>query len=152
MKGKQDPYGKGKVPTNYQRLYLHQHYKSAYVPTMTEEFNQSNGGDLRKLKGAYMFVAAATWDLVLRNLLKIIDTQVNLDTASKKTVQQAARVNRNEIAAKYFGIVDEDEVKLATIVRNLYNKVAQFTYWQNEVKQLQLGYAAPASQMQVDEE
>ncbi|KAA6356308.1 MAG: hypothetical protein EZS28_048165, partial [Streblomastix strix] len=24
MKGKQDPYGKGKVPTNYQRLYLHQ--------------------------------------------------------------------------------------------------------------------------------
>ncbi|KAA6400469.1 MAG: hypothetical protein EZS28_004008 [Streblomastix strix] len=46
MKEKQVPYGKGKVPTNYQRLNPHQHYMSAYVPTMAEEFNQTNGCDL----------------------------------------------------------------------------------------------------------
>ncbi|KAA6388641.1 MAG: hypothetical protein EZS28_015830, partial [Streblomastix strix] len=59
MKGKQVPYGKFKVATDYQRLNPHQLYMSAYVPTMAEEFNQNNGGDLWKLKGAYMYVAAA---------------------------------------------------------------------------------------------
>ncbi|KAA6336769.1 MAG: hypothetical protein EZS28_052846, partial [Streblomastix strix] len=90
MKGKKVPYGKAKIQTDYQRLNPHQHFKSAYVPTMAEEFNQANGGELWKLKGAYMYVAAAAWDLIVRHLLKIIDTQVNWDAASKETVKQAA--------------------------------------------------------------
>ncbi|KAA6378707.1 MAG: hypothetical protein EZS28_025765 [Streblomastix strix] len=96
MKGKQVPYGKGKVQTDNQRLNPNQHYMSAYVPTMAETFNQANGGDLWKLKGAYVFVAAAAWDLVLRNLLKNIDAQVNWDTASKETVKMLQESLRYE--------------------------------------------------------
>ncbi|KAA6350472.1 MAG: hypothetical protein EZS28_051893, partial [Streblomastix strix] len=151
MKGKKVPYGKGKVPTDYQRMNPHQHYMSAYVPTMAETFNQANGGELWKLKGAYMFVAAAAWDLILRNLLGMVDNQVNWGTASKEMVKQAARVYKNEIAAKYFGMVDEDEERLATIVGTLYDRVAILAYRQKEGRQLQLGNEAPATQMQVDE-
>ncbi|KAA6373973.1 MAG: hypothetical protein EZS28_030499 [Streblomastix strix] len=132
MKGKKVPYGKAKIQTDYQRLNPHQHYMSAYVPTIAEEFNQVNGGDLWKLKGAYMFVAAAAWDLVLRNLLNMIDKQVNWDAASKETVKQAARVYKNEIATKYFQMVDDDEIALATTIGNLYNNVAQLAYMEKQ--------------------
>ncbi|KAA6327088.1 MAG: hypothetical protein EZS28_053860, partial [Streblomastix strix] len=150
MKGKKVPYGKGKIPTDYQRQNPHQHYMSAYVPTMAEEFNQNNGGELWKLKGAYMYVAATAWDLNIRHLLKIIDTQVNWDAASKETVKQAARVYKNEIAAKYFQMVDDDEIALATNIGNLYNSIAQLVYMEKQRKQPMLGYEAPASQMEQD--
>ncbi|KAA6399669.1 MAG: hypothetical protein EZS28_004802 [Streblomastix strix] len=150
MKGKQVPYGKDKVATDYYRLNPHQHYMSAYVPTMAEEFNQNNGGDLWKLKGAYMYVAAAAWDLIIRHLLKIIDTQVNWDAASKETVKQAARIYKNEIATKNFQMVDDDEVALATNIGNLYNSIAQLAYMEKQRNQPMLGYQAPASQMEQD--
>ncbi|KAA6398614.1 MAG: hypothetical protein EZS28_005859 [Streblomastix strix] len=152
MKGKKDTYGKAKIQIDYQRQNPHQHYMSSYVPTMAETFNQANGGDLWKLKRAYMFVAAATWDLVLRNLLGMVDAQVNLDAASKDAVKQAARVYRNEITTKYFQMVDEDEQRLATIVGTLYGRVAILVYRQKEGRQLQIGYEAPETQMQVDAE
>ncbi|KAA6400525.1 MAG: hypothetical protein EZS28_003947 [Streblomastix strix] len=134
MKGKQVPYGKGKVPTNYQRLNPHQHYMSAYVLTMAEEFNQANGGDLWKLKGACIYVAAAAWDLIVRHLLKIIDTQINSDAACKETVKQAAKVYKNEIAIKYFQKVDDDEIALATNIENLYNNIARVAYQEKQGK------------------
>ncbi|KAA6375026.1 MAG: hypothetical protein EZS28_029446 [Streblomastix strix] len=135
MKEKQVPYGKSKVPTNYQRLNPHQHYKSAYVSTMAETFNQANGGDLCKLKGAYMYVAAAAQDLVLRNLLNMVDKQVKWDAESKGNVKQAARVYKSEIADKYFGMVDEDEIAFTTIIGNLYKQVAQLAYMEKQRKQ-----------------
>ncbi|KAA6367259.1 MAG: hypothetical protein EZS28_037215, partial [Streblomastix strix] len=100
--------------------------------------------------GAYMYVAAAAWDLIIRHLLKIIDTQVNWDAASKETVKQAARVCKNEIAAKYFQMVDDDEITLATNIGNLYNSIAQLAYMEKQRKQPMLGYEAPASQMEQD--
>ncbi|KAA6400046.1 MAG: hypothetical protein EZS28_004434 [Streblomastix strix] len=65
MKGKKVPLGKAKIQTDYQRQNPHQHYMSATVPSKAEEFNQAYGGDLWKLKGAYMYVAAAAWDLIV---------------------------------------------------------------------------------------
>ncbi|KAA6361792.1 MAG: hypothetical protein EZS28_042681 [Streblomastix strix] len=108
---------------------------SAYVPTMAEEFNQANGGDLWKLKGAYMYVAAAAWDLVLRNLLKNIDAQVNWVTANKETVKQAAKVYKKQTETLYFGMVESDEVHLATNIGNLYYRVAQYSYQEKQLQQ-----------------
>ncbi|KAA6348313.1 MAG: hypothetical protein EZS28_051984 [Streblomastix strix] len=150
MKGKKVPFGKAKIHTDYQRLNPHQHYMSAYVPTMAEEFNQANGGDLWKLKGAYMYVAAAACDLNVRHLLKIIDTQVNWDAASKETVKQAAKVYKNEIATKYFQMVGDDEIAQATNIGNLYNSISQLAYMEKQRNQPMSGYQAPTSQMEQD--
>ncbi|KAA6382706.1 MAG: hypothetical protein EZS28_021766, partial [Streblomastix strix] len=102
------------------------------------------------LKGAYMYVAAAAWDLIVRHLLKIIDTQVNWDAASKETVKQAAKVYKNEIATKYFQMVDDDEIALATNIGNLYNSIAQLAYMEKQRTQPMIGYQAQESQMEQD--
>ncbi|KAA6378294.1 MAG: hypothetical protein EZS28_026180 [Streblomastix strix] len=92
MQDKQVTHGKKKTLTNYQRQNSHQHFMSAYVPTMADEFNQTNGGDLWKLKGAYMYVATAAWDVVLRGLLGRIDNSQDWNTVTKETIKQAARI------------------------------------------------------------
>ncbi|KAA6396791.1 MAG: hypothetical protein EZS28_007684 [Streblomastix strix] len=123
---------------------------SAYIPIMADEYIQANGGDLWKHKGAYMDVAAAVWDLILRNLLKTIDAQVNWDAESKDTVKQAARLYKNELATQYFEMVDHDEVTFATTIGNIYNNVAQVAYREKQINKPAFIFEAPASQMELD--
>ncbi|KAA6394657.1 MAG: hypothetical protein EZS28_009818 [Streblomastix strix] len=141
MQGKQVAHGKKKTLVNYQRQNPHQHFMSAYVPTMADEFNQTNGGDLWKLKGAYMYVAAAAWDVVLRGLLGRIDNSQDWNTVTKETIKQAARIYKKQLSEQYFGMVDEDEVEFARRIGNLYNQVAQTAYREKQLQVPALGYA-----------
>ncbi|KAA6358360.1 MAG: hypothetical protein EZS28_046113, partial [Streblomastix strix] len=141
MQDKQVAHEKKKTLVNYQRQNPHQHFMPAYVPTMADEFNQTNGGDLWKLKGAYMNVAAAAWDVVLRGLLGRIDNSQDWSTVTKETIKQAARIYKRQIAEQYFGIIDEDEVEFARHIGNLYNQVAQTAYREKQLQVPALGYA-----------
>ncbi|KAA6390307.1 MAG: hypothetical protein EZS28_014165 [Streblomastix strix] len=149
MGGKQVSYGRKKTLVNYKRQNPHQHFISAYAPTMADEFNQTNGGELWKLKEAYMSVAAAAFDVVLRGLLARIYNTQDWNTVIKDTIKQAARIYNKQIAEQYFGIVDEDEVEFARRIENLYNQVAQTAYRE---KQLQVPALGDAGKMAIDQE
>ncbi|KAA6399149.1 MAG: hypothetical protein EZS28_005324 [Streblomastix strix] len=150
MKEEQVPYVENIIPTNNQRLNSHQHFISAHVSTMADELNKANGGNLWKLIGAYIYVIAAAWDVVLRNLLKTIDAQVNWNAASNETVKQATRVYKMNLQLNISKMVDDDEVAFATNIGKIYNNVDPITYRENQSIQLQLGYQAPESQMETN--
>ncbi|KAA6365353.1 MAG: hypothetical protein EZS28_039122 [Streblomastix strix] len=126
MEGKEVPVGvQHKNGSNklkfFQQLVPRNHFLATYIPTIAQEFRQTNQIEKWE-RDSYMAAAQATWREVVKEILQIIDLQQNWE--NNDIFKQGATVFKKQIAQTYFTQINTDELAFATEIDRIYNQIA----------------------------
>ncbi|KAA6376838.1 MAG: hypothetical protein EZS28_027636 [Streblomastix strix] len=118
----------------FQQLVPRNHFLATYVPTIANEYNDTN--QIEKWgKGEFMAVASASWKEIYRGLIEEIDPVYDSAEASDALLKQAASYFKKQIIGLYFAKIAEDEDEFVRIMDQVYQQVAPNAIAQARKKQ-----------------